>query len=106
MVFLFPTREKLQTSNYTLSGTGGLNFERLPLDHPADSATTFNNQPKANATVGTIPDLQAGNNYVIGSGGCFAGLRTAYKVSATGSLALDYFQDYNPEPIGLYISVC
>ncbi|CAL8578695.1 hypothetical protein XPA_004466 [Xanthoria parietina] len=106
LVFLFPTREKLQTSNYTLSGSGGLNFERLPLDQPADSATTFNNQPEANGTVGTIPDLQAGNNYVIGSGICFAGLRVGYKVSATGSLALDYFQDYNPEPIGLYVSVC
>ncbi|KAL8753683.1 MAG: hypothetical protein Q9199_004876 [Rusavskia elegans] len=104
LIFLFPTRDQLQTSNYTLSGAGGLNIERLV--GPADSATTFNNQPKVNVTVGTVPDLQAGNKYVIGSGGCFAGERIGYKISATGSLDLDYFQDFNPEPIGLYVSVC
>ncbi|KAL8778970.1 MAG: hypothetical protein Q9213_007170 [Squamulea squamosa] len=104
LVFLFPTRDQLQTSNYTLSGTGGLTVERL--EGPADSATTFNNQPKVNATVGAIPNLQAGNSYVIRSGSCYAGSRVGYKVSATGSLDFDYFQDFNPAPIGLYVVPC
>ncbi|KAL8994546.1 MAG: hypothetical protein Q9169_005510 [Polycauliona sp. 2 TL-2023] len=104
LVFLFPTRDQLQTSDYTLSGSGGLNVERL--EEPADSATSFNNQPKVNDTVGVVPDLQPGNSYVIRSGLCYAGSRIGYKVSATGSLDLDYFQDYNPEPIGLYVTVC
>ncbi|KAL8638388.1 MAG: hypothetical protein Q9228_004458 [Teloschistes exilis] len=102
LVFLFPTRDALQTSNYTLSGTGGLSFARLV--GPAVAETTFNNQPAVNVTVGSVPDLQPGNNYVIASGGCFAGQRVAYEVSATGSLDLNYFQDYNPEPIGVYIT--
>ncbi|KAL8917426.1 MAG: hypothetical protein Q9172_005865 [Xanthocarpia lactea] len=104
LVFLFPTRDQLRTSNYTLSGAGGLSFERL--DSPADSATTFNNQPEINGTVGAITDLQPGNSYVIGSGGCFAGFRVGYKVSAIGSLDLDYFQNFDPSPIGLYIVSC
>ncbi|KAL8931129.1 MAG: hypothetical protein Q9208_000233 [Pyrenodesmia sp. 3 TL-2023] len=104
LVFLFPTRESLQTSNYTLSGSGGLDIARLV--SPSTAETTFNNQPAVNVTVGSIPNLQAGNSYTIGSGGCFAGARVAYKVSATGSLDLDYFQDFNPAPIGLYITVC
>lgn len=104
MVFLFPTREQLQTSNYTLSGLGGFKVERL--DEPADSATSFNNQPEVNVTVNTIPDVQPGNSYVLGSGGCFSNVRIGYKVSATGSLNLDYFQDYNPAPIGLYVTAC
>ncbi|KAI4193130.1 MAG: hypothetical protein LQ350_008464 [Teloschistes chrysophthalmus] len=104
LVFLFPTRDALQTSNYTLSGTGGLSFARLV--GPAVADTTFNNQPAVNVTVGSVPDLQPGNNYVIASGGCFGGQRVAYEVSATGSLDLNYFQDYNPEPIGVYITVC
>ncbi|KAL8765556.1 MAG: hypothetical protein Q9209_007427 [Squamulea sp. 1 TL-2023] len=78
LVFLFPTRDQLQTSNYTLSGTGGLIVERL--EAPADSATTFNSQPKTNDTVGAIPNLQAGNSYVIRSGSCHAGSRVGYKI--------------------------
>ncbi|KAL9028591.1 MAG: hypothetical protein Q9196_003064 [Gyalolechia fulgens] len=104
LVFLFPQRESLQTSNYTLSGTGGINVTRLLA--PADSATTYNNQPAVNVTVGAIPDLQAGTSYTLGTGGCFVGTRIGYKVSATGSLDLNYFQDYHPAPIGLYITVC
>ncbi|KAL8730553.1 MAG: hypothetical protein Q9166_004007 [cf. Caloplaca sp. 2 TL-2023] len=107
LVFLFPKREQLQTSNYTLSGTGDINVDLL--DGPADSATSYNNQPAVNATVspfGVISDLQAGNSYVIASGGCPTGERIAYKLSSTGGLDLDYFQDFNPEPIGLYIVAC
>ncbi|KAL8818036.1 MAG: hypothetical protein Q9223_003240 [Gallowayella weberi] len=104
LVFLFPKQDQLQTSNYTLSGIGGITVDRLK--SPSDSATTYNNQPEVNVTVNSIPDLQPGNSYIIGSGGCFAGDRSAYKVSATGSLDLDYFQDFNPSPIGLYITSC
>ncbi|KAL8670708.1 MAG: hypothetical protein Q9168_004778 [Polycauliona sp. 1 TL-2023] len=104
LVFLFPTRDQLQTSNYTLSGSGGLNVERL--NEPATSATSFNNQPSVNDTLGAVPDVQPGNSYVLGSGPCNAGTTRAYKVSATGTLDLDYFQDYNPEPIGVYVTVC
>ncbi|KAL8689728.1 MAG: hypothetical protein Q9224_004577 [Gallowayella concinna] len=104
LVFLFPKRDQLQTANYTLSGTGGITIDRLK--SPSDSATTYNNQPEFNVTVNSIPDLQPGNSYVIGSGGCFAGDRSGYKLSATGSLDLDYFQDFNPSPIGLYITSC
>ncbi|KAL8953111.1 MAG: hypothetical protein Q9222_000994 [Ikaeria aurantiellina] len=104
LVFLFPTRDQLQTSNYTLSGSGGIDIVRL--NDPASSETTYNNQPSVEQAVGSVPDLQAGNSYVIGSGDCFAGRRVGYKISATGSLDLDYFQNYDPEAIGLYITVC
>ncbi|KAL8902262.1 MAG: hypothetical protein Q9207_004816 [Kuettlingeria erythrocarpa] len=103
-VFLFPTRESLQTSNFTLSGSGGLEVNRLV--SPATAETTYNNQPAVEEAAGSIPDLQAGNSYTLVSGPCFAGERVPLKVSATGSLNLDYFQDFNPSPIGLYIIVC
>lgn len=107
LVFLFPTRDSLHNSNYTLSSTGGIEVTRL--SGTATSATTYNNQPPVNVTVGSVPDLQPGNSYDIapsGTGKCFFGTRVSYKVSATGSLSLDYFQDYNPAAIGLYITVC
>ncbi|KAL8801693.1 MAG: hypothetical protein Q9182_004287 [Xanthomendoza sp. 2 TL-2023] len=104
LVFLFPKRDQLQTSNYTLSGNGGITVDLLK--GPADTATTYNNQPESRATVKSIPDLQPGNSYIIGSGTCFAGERIGYKVNATGSLDLDYFQDFNPSPIGFYVTSC
>ncbi|KAL9013793.1 MAG: hypothetical protein Q9173_001537 [Seirophora scorigena] len=103
LIFLFPTRETLQTSNFTLSGSGGIEVTRLI--SPATEETTFNNQSPVNTTVNSIPDVRSGNSYTIGSGICSAGSRSSYKVSATGSLDLEYFQDYNPSPIGLYITV-
>ena len=104
LIFVFPTRETLQTSNYTLSGKGGI--EILRLQDPATAATTYESVPAVSAHVGAVPDLQAGSGNVISSGPCFAGARISYEISATGDLDLEYFQDYNPAPIGLYITVC
>ncbi|KAI4112849.1 MAG: hypothetical protein LQ338_008263, partial [Usnochroma carphineum] len=77
LFFLFPNRESLQTSNYTLSGSGGIDVARLT--SPATSETTYNNQSPVNVTLGSVADLQAGNSYSIASGSCLAGLRVAYK---------------------------
>ncbi|KAI4157364.1 MAG: hypothetical protein LQ342_008337 [Letrouitia transgressa] len=102
--FLFPTRDNLQTSNYTLSGSGGINVARLA--SPATSQTTYNNKPAVRKDLKTIPNLQPGNSYFIAAGHCSVGERISYQVSATGDLDLDYFQDYNPSPLGLFISLC
>ncbi|KAL8709220.1 MAG: hypothetical protein Q9220_005962 [cf. Caloplaca sp. 1 TL-2023] len=104
LVFLFPQRDELKTSNYTLSGSGGIDIVRL--NDPATAETTYSNQPSVQQVVGSIPDVHAGNSYVIGSGPCYAGRRVGYKISATGNLDLDYFQNSDPEAIGLYITVC
>jgi hypothetical protein len=47
-----------------------------------------------------------GNSYTVASGACAAGQRVSYELCATGDYALNYFQDYNPSPIGLYIREC
>ena len=104
LVFLFPERTKLATSNYTISGDGGLDFARL--QNPATEQTTFNTIPAVAKDVGTVASLQAGNNYVIASGLCFAGRRIAYEVSASGDLDLEFFQDSGVPAIGLYITAC
>ena len=104
LVFHFPTRESLQTSNYTVSGSGGI--EVVQLVSPATAKTTYDNLPAIAADVGSIADLRAGSSHVISSEACAAGSRIGYEISATGSLDLEYFQDYNPAPIGLYITAC
>ena len=70
LVFLFPARKSLQTSNYTLSGSGGINV--IQLLHPATEETTYNTLPATSANIGSIADVQAGSSYVISSGACSA----------------------------------
>jgi len=107
LVFLLPTQSQLITSSFTLTGTGGMTVSRL--QSPATQQTTYNTCPavaKDSLLPRTIDSVTPGNEYVIASGSCFAGQTIAWEVSATGSLSLDYFQNYSPAPIGLYVTVC
>jgi len=104
LVFFFPERAQLMTSNYTFSGNGGIHVARL--QSPVSEQTTYNTVPATAKDVGTLADLQAGRSYVVASGACFAGQRAGYDVSAIGTLDLEYFQNSNEPPIGLYITVC
>lgn len=104
LVFLLPNLQDLQTSSYTLSGSGGIDVKGL--QSPADEGTTYNNIPATSGEVGSVPNVASGNSYTIASGPCASGQRIGYEVSATGGLDLNYFQDYNPSPLGLYITVC
>lgn len=104
LVFLLPEQSQLTTSAFSLSGSGGFDVERLT--NPATEQTTYNSVPDVQRDLGGPADVVAGQEYVIASGACQGGTRIGYKVSATGSLDLNYFQDYNPSPIGFYITVC
>ena len=104
LVFLFPTQDALRTSNYTVSGNGGIDVTQL--QNPATTETTYDTVPPVAADIGTVAAVQAGKSFVIASGACAAGARLGYQVSATRSLDLEYFQDYDTAPIGLYITAC
>ncbi|KAL9611581.1 MAG: hypothetical protein Q9167_003770 [Letrouitia subvulpina] len=77
LLFLFPTRDNLETSNFTLSGSGGINVARLA--SPATSQTTYNNKPAVAKDLKTIPSLQPGNSYFIAAGPCSVGARLSYQ---------------------------
>ena len=104
VVFLLPTQGELTTSAFSLSGSGGLDVALL--SEPATEQTTFETVPKVDKDYGGPESVVPGNEYVIASFACPAGERIGVEVTATGGLSLDYFQDYNPSPIGLYITVC
>ncbi len=42
---------------------------------------------------------------VVTSFACPAGHAVSYEISSGGGSSLSYFQDYNPSPIGIYISL-
>lgn len=104
LVFLFPERAQLTTSNYTFSGHGGIAVTQL--QSPAVEQTTYNTVPATANDIRTLADLQAGNSYVMASGACSAGQRVGYDVRAVGTLDLEFFQTSNEPPIGLYITAC
>ena len=104
LVFLFPQKKDLETSDYTYSATGGLSAAQLK--GVATKDTTFANQPAVEKALTSIPALVAGNSYVLASGACPAGQAVAYELSSTGGLTLNFFEDYNPSPLGLFMTVC
>lgn len=90
VVFLWPEQSQLQTSSYTTSGAGGLHIQEL--SSPATESTTYDNVPAPAGVDVTLPSVAAGNSYTVASHACGAGERISFKVSATGNLALSYFQ--------------
>lgn len=104
LVFFLPTQDKLTTSAFSLSGSGGIDVTRL--SSPATEQTTYDTVSGPAKDFGGPSSVTPGNEYVVGSGPCQAGKRVGYLVTATGSLSLNYFQDYNPSPIGLFVTVC
>ena len=104
LVFLLPTQSELVTSAFSLSGSGGL--EVAQLKSPATEQTSYSTIPAVESDLGGPTSVIPGKEYVISSGSCAAGKTVSYEVGATGSLALDYFQDSDAAAIGFYITVC
>ncbi|CAK4029768.1 glycoside hydrolase family 17 [Lecanosticta acicola] len=104
LVFLFPNQKDLQTSAYSFNGKGGLKIEEL--SGPADAGTTYANAPKAAGVTASITSLVPGNSYTVFSHACGAGQRVAFEFESTGGLELNFFEDYNPSPLGAYITAC
>jgi len=104
LIFLLPQLSQLETSSYSLSGNGSLDIYEL--GSAVDPSVTYSSLPTG-TKIGSVPCVEAGNSWLISSHTCAAGSRISFEfVVASGDLALVYFQDYNPSPIGAYISVC
>lgn len=50
--------------------------------------------------------LEEGSSTVVSTFACPAGSSIAYEAKSVGGTDLYYFQDYNPSPLGLYITTC
>jgi hypothetical protein len=102
-VFLFPEKQDLETSSYSFSGDGQIDFAQL--SSPASSSTSYSNMPSVSKDFGTTT-VAPGNSYVISTFSCPAGQTVGYEMKNAGSTDLNFFEDYNPSPLGLYITVC
>ncbi|KAE8163662.1 ubiquitin 3 binding protein But2 C-terminal domain-containing protein [Aspergillus tamarii] len=103
LVFLFPKKEDLETSSYSFSGDGKVDFASL--QSAATQSTTYNNAPAVKEDYGDFT-ISPGNSYLVSTFDCPAGQAVSYEMKNSGSTELDFFEDYNPSPLGLYITVC
>ena len=103
LIFLFPLQSQLTTSSFTFSGNGGLDFSEL--NGVASTGTSYSNAPGVATDYGTTV-VAPGNSYTIATFPCPAGTAVSFEIKAAGDTSLIYFQDYNPSPIGLYITTC
>lgn len=103
--FLFPAEDQLTTSYFKLVGFGTFSFSLSAVDVGAvEGNTTFDNQPMGGNPHGypCSKSMQPGNAYTLGSTICIPGVMSV-TMSSTDS-NLEWFQDYNPCPIGLYVT--
>ncbi|KAL2068477.1 hypothetical protein VTL71DRAFT_16575 [Oculimacula yallundae] len=103
LIFLFPSQDQLTTSSYTFSGNGGISFSQL--DGIATNSTTYANKPGEKTFYG-VTVVSPGNSYTVASFPCPAGQAVSYELKAVGDTYLRDFQDWNPSPIGIYITKC
>lgn len=102
-IFLFPELADLETSSYTFSGSGDIVFSELSTY--ATEETTYNTAPSVSSVLDTIA-IQSGNSYVVASGSCAAGSTVSIELSSQNGLSLEFFEDWNPSSLGLYITAC
>lgn len=100
--FLFPEQHQLETSAFSMTGSGEVEFSIL--ESACTQGTTYETKPKTHEVLGT-KKMSAGNSYHIHEAPCRAGQTVAIEMKAVGDTCLNYFQDFNPCPIGLYVNV-
>lgn len=111
LLFLFPYASQLgiENSPFYFSGleeeegeNGGLDFALLT--GVADPELTYKTTPSIDTDYGKT-EVVPGNSYTIATFPCKSG-EASYSVSSVGNVELDFFQDSEPDPIGLYIVPC
>jgi hypothetical protein len=102
-MFMLPKKEDLETSDYTMSGHGKCTVSKLKGN--ANEQTTYHNMPAKSGDVASM-EMSPGNTYPVESGDCEAGQTVSYMICSSGDLSMDFFQDYNPSPIGMYVRQC
>lgn len=74
------------------------------MDTVATQRTTFNTAG-AGSDLG-VQTVTPGTSTVVSTFACPAGKAVAFEIASVGGTDLDFFQDYNPSPIGLYVVPC
>ncbi|KAI9709998.1 MAG: hypothetical protein M1820_003076 [Bogoriella megaspora] len=104
--FLFPEQDQLETSSYHISGPGNFDFAGYIDAIEITPNTTWQSQEGLGTHELPPTNWQPGNKYVLYEGPCAldAGNVVGGRVCSKDT-SLDFFQDYNECPIGLWITL-
>ena len=94
LIFMLPKKSELQTSSYTMTGSGSIAIDKL--DQNISIETTWSSKGSSEH-IGDVT-LSAGGSYTIATFACAAGQQVSYQISSVGGTDLEYFQDFNPAP--------
>jgi hypothetical protein len=100
--FLFPEQSQLETSAFSMTGSGEVEFSIL--ESACVQGTSYETKPKTHEVLATMK-MSAGNSYHIHDAPCRAGQTVAVEMKPVDDTCFNYFQDFNPCPIGLYVNV-
>ncbi|KAH8669550.1 ubiquitin 3 binding protein But2 C-terminal domain-containing protein [Tricladium varicosporioides] len=103
LIFLLPLQSELETSSYTFSGSGEIDF--LQLSSAASNYTSYSTVPNIEADLGKFT-ITEGSSTLVKSFSCPAGETVTYEMAAKGDTSLYWFEDWNPSPLGLFITYC
>ncbi|KAF2140964.1 uncharacterized protein K452DRAFT_229286, partial [Aplosporella prunicola CBS 121167] len=98
LVFMFPERYQLETSNFEISGSGEVTFSLL--EHAITESMSYNSSPNIKKKLVTHT-LVAGHSYTIDTFDCPAGESIGFKMETCDTknpTKFNWFQDYNPCP--------
>jgi hypothetical protein len=101
LFFFFPQQKDLQTSSFKFSGEGSAAFD---LVGKAEQNTTCASKPQKIKHLNDIP-VKPSMTYWVSDQPCTPGT-ASYAISGSNGFSLEYFQDYKPSPIGLYVRAC
>jgi hypothetical protein len=100
--FLFPEQHQLETSAFSMTGSGEVEFSLL--ESACTQGDSYETKPKTSEVIGTWK-MSAGNAYHMSESPCPYSSTVAIEMKAVGDTCFNYFQDSNPCPIGLYVNV-
>ncbi|KAF2088791.1 hypothetical protein K490DRAFT_72501 [Saccharata proteae CBS 121410] len=102
LIFMFPEQTQLVTSSFSLTGPGTVDFALL--QDPASEETTWDSAPAVGTDYGSTT-VQPGSSYTVATFPCPAGQRVGVEMNSGNGTVLEWFQDWNECPIGLYVTV-
>ena len=85
------------------AGSGGLNFDHVKADIDADE--TWFTKPELKETYGKT-EIIPGNSYTIATFPCKGGETLVYDVSSVSGVELEFEQNSQASPIGLWVTKC
>ncbi|EKG15361.1 Ubiquitin 3 binding protein But2 [Macrophomina phaseolina MS6] len=96
--FMLPAKDQLETSDFTLKGSGNVS---AGWTSEISQSVSWNTAPKC-ANPKSF-QLQPGHSYIVGKAQCKPGVM-GFMLEGAVDTYLHWFQDYNPCPIGLYLT--